>query len=393
MIIFSNPGHLDLRLLELFGASAKDGANPIGQFGTGLKYSIAVALRNNFKLEIFSGLQHITFSTDKISIRDKDFQRVLYSIDDAEPKPIGFTLDLGKNWEPWMILRELHSNALDEGGSSQFLSDNWTQVMMEEGKTKIILKGADHLWKEMPSIFLQGDADYISGNGVEIFRRPSEWIYCKRVRVQKRSTMELTYNLSDAELTEDRTVKDSYYFTSRLMQTLLNSNEIGLIDIALRGRQGETTFYMVTPASGTRAYDLMMQWGAKNQLNARYQEFYEEHISSLPPQVIPWDEINFRRLKRAQGFLELAGIQTDKYPIHLAKSVPGGSRLGCADTVDQKIYLSSNLMDQGLKQIAACLLEEILHLDTGMADLTYQFQNHIFNLLIGEMEKRLGEDL
>lgn len=54
-IIFHNPGELDIRAVTTFGLSVKKSDNPIGQFGTGLKYAIAVALRHGCDVEICAG--------------------------------------------------------------------------------------------------------------------------------------------------------------------------------------------------------------------------------------------------------------------------------------------------------------------------------------------------
>ena len=45
MIVFENPGEIDIRSISTFGVSVKEGDNPIGFFGTGLKYAIVVLLR------------------------------------------------------------------------------------------------------------------------------------------------------------------------------------------------------------------------------------------------------------------------------------------------------------------------------------------------------------
>jgi hypothetical protein len=52
-VIFQNLGLIDLRAVQIMGLNAKESKNPIGQFGTGLKYAIAVLLRNNCSVSIF----------------------------------------------------------------------------------------------------------------------------------------------------------------------------------------------------------------------------------------------------------------------------------------------------------------------------------------------------
>jgi hypothetical protein len=54
--IYSNPGALDLRALTIMGMNAKPNTDsPIGYFGTGLKYAVAIALRHGLTLTIWDG--------------------------------------------------------------------------------------------------------------------------------------------------------------------------------------------------------------------------------------------------------------------------------------------------------------------------------------------------
>jgi hypothetical protein len=45
IVVFENPGEIDAAAIRTFGVSVKEGENPIGFFGTGLKYAIAILLR------------------------------------------------------------------------------------------------------------------------------------------------------------------------------------------------------------------------------------------------------------------------------------------------------------------------------------------------------------
>jgi len=45
MITFENDGEIDLRAISQFGINVKTGDSPIGFFGTGLKYALAVLMR------------------------------------------------------------------------------------------------------------------------------------------------------------------------------------------------------------------------------------------------------------------------------------------------------------------------------------------------------------
>ncbi|CAM6031606.1 unnamed protein product [Sphagnum compactum] len=78
-IIFTNPGEIDVRAIVTFGVSAKETDNPIGYFGTGLKYAIAVLLRNSQEITIYSGTECYVFNTKTITVRGKEWH--------SEPKP------------------------------------------------------------------------------------------------------------------------------------------------------------------------------------------------------------------------------------------------------------------------------------------------------------------
>lgn len=113
MIIFENSGEIDPRLISLIGVNVKERSNAIGYFGTGLKYAVACLLRWGEKLTVQSGLAEFTFDTEEAKIRGQSFG-VLVMRSAVDHLQLGFTTDLGKRWEPWMVYRELWCNAHDE---------------------------------------------------------------------------------------------------------------------------------------------------------------------------------------------------------------------------------------------------------------------------------------
>jgi len=70
---------------------AKEGDNPIGFFGTGLKYALAILLRTGHKVAILSGTSKHRFALKDVKIRGQDFQVV--TMDRHE---LGFTTQVGK---------------------------------------------------------------------------------------------------------------------------------------------------------------------------------------------------------------------------------------------------------------------------------------------------------
>lgn len=69
-----NNGELDIRLVALMGGTTK--ANDkfkIGQFGTGLKYTLAFLYRNNLDFKIFVGENEVKLHLETEEIRGENF--------------------------------------------------------------------------------------------------------------------------------------------------------------------------------------------------------------------------------------------------------------------------------------------------------------------------------
>jgi hypothetical protein len=149
-LVFSNPGTLELDLVKLMGVSVKDTADPIGFFGTGLKYAMATALRLGGEMTIITNGQEYEVSGRLMKLRDKEFTQIMLN-----DEPLGFTTELGKQWEAWMVVRELYSNALDEQGETQ-IQNGMPSPDSLAGKTAIILRGECFLtvWNERQKYFL-----------------------------------------------------------------------------------------------------------------------------------------------------------------------------------------------------------------------------------------------
>jgi hypothetical protein len=71
MLVFSNPGEIDIRAATIIGVNVKQGNTPIGYFGTGLKYAIAGIIRLGGTIEIWSGETNYFFTGRKETIRGK----------------------------------------------------------------------------------------------------------------------------------------------------------------------------------------------------------------------------------------------------------------------------------------------------------------------------------
>lgn len=203
MIIFENPGEIDPRLISLMGVNVKPTPSAIGFFGTGLKYSIACLLRWNESITIQSGEAVFDFQPEEASIRGQQFQ-IINMVGRHDRASLGFTTDLGKRWEPWMVYRELWCNTQDEGGSVY----EGTAPPPKAGLTRVIVSGPKieeaHATR---SQFILEEAPTWATPGLEIHNLPGTKIFYRGIAVQSLEKPSLfTYNITEQlYLTEDRT--------------------------------------------------------------------------------------------------------------------------------------------------------------------------------------------
>ncbi len=118
VLTFKTPTRMSLLDVTSMGDSSKRGdTTTIGQFDSGLKYAIALLLRNNVDIRIKTDEDEFSFSTNSHSYGDGKEKEliVVHSLNHGEILT-GFAKNLGYNWELYMAFRELYSNMLDEGG-------------------------------------------------------------------------------------------------------------------------------------------------------------------------------------------------------------------------------------------------------------------------------------
>ena len=78
-VVFKTQGSLDLRAVTTFGINSKPNSqSPIGFFGTGLKYAIAVLVRSGAGITIISDGKKHTFNLIQDTFRDKEFAYDLF---------------------------------------------------------------------------------------------------------------------------------------------------------------------------------------------------------------------------------------------------------------------------------------------------------------------------
>ncbi len=140
--------HLDL--FSMGGSDKADDDSSIGKYNSGLCYSMALALRNNVGMSVsvyhqedFSESEDRDCETlytlgtynevceqtgkekELIQITKSVSKQSFFSVHcddygggefDDEIIPTGYSVKLGVDWKLWMLLREIYSNMVDEGG-------------------------------------------------------------------------------------------------------------------------------------------------------------------------------------------------------------------------------------------------------------------------------------
>ncbi len=251
MIIFRNPGLIPLTAIRLMGASVKtEGA--FGRFGTGLKYAIATIMRGGGSIRIWRGPEEYSFTTQEVELKDTAFQEVQLFHHDTpgHPVPLGFTTELGRDWAPWMVLRELACNARDEGGDFfrptpeqpiDLNTANWPQedtcIVVDWPELEAELDANEHC------VFAPEVDALTELHGVRVLPGPSSFLYHRGVRVWKLPKPAIfTYDItSHLDLTEDRTVKYSFIAVAAVRNMFLRmttQEEVPLLTAAVSAKKG-----------------------------------------------------------------------------------------------------------------------------------------------------------
>lgn len=398
MIVFENPQEIDLCAISTFGVSVKEGDNPIGFFGTGLKYAIAVLLRTGHEVTIYSGLSVVNFGIRRGTVRGQEFDFVTMATDAAKPIDIGFTTQLGKQWELWMAYREIACNCKDENGEIGATSEWPTPTT---GRTAIIVQGDDFekVYAERHQYILE-DAPAMMLGSIELRRRPSDAYYYRTVRVHKLGTAAMfTYNDTEyLELTEDRTAKYQWQPRERLAYAYLQCEDEKLLKTILTADNNTLEGQLVFHGSGYKPSDAFLRVvgvlteDRVTKINASAVKVWQDVTSKrVSPRTIVLSQVQKKVLDKALDFCSRIGFNVrDSYPISVVESLGTGT-LGLAH--DDTIFISVRAFDMGTKYVAGTLVEEFLHLRHGYEDCTREMQNYLFDRLMSLGEELVGEPL
>lgn len=380
-IEFWTPTNIDPISWSIMGINSKPNSdNPIGLFGTGLKYAIAILLRTGHTIKITNNDNVYDFETSIENYRGKRFY-----ICTCNNEKLPFTTELGKNWETWMAYRELVCNTKDESGV-------FGPTIKQSGGSLITVEGPSiyKCWENHGNYFCEtnpietvktyfSDIEIHEGSGV---------IYYNGVKVGGVERSAFNYNiLGDFPITEDRTIKEYVTLATRMSYCVCNLKNPKTIRKIFTNKNG---------------------W--ESQLNLEYvtlseevieiiTEIYEKDPSSLIPSAIKrlktqkpsthFKEIEItekakRMLSKAKSFLNLCGYNINSE----IKFINNENDSVIAFVHEKVIHLTERAFDKGVYDLTQTLMEEHFH-TLGFFDETRSFEKYLMDQLITAHNKSI----
>lgn len=393
-VLFENQGTLDPLSITTFGVSSKQNPGSIGFFGTGLKYAIAILLREGCGVRIYSGAEVLEFGVQRDRVRVDDFDFVTMN-----GQRLGFTTELGKTWELWQAFRELYCNCTDEGGTVRELGREET-VSLEADRTKIIVTGDrfTDVFHNRAEIVLETQP-LRTHEICDIHPGPSSFLFYRGMRAYTlpRKAM-YAYNIKrKIDLTEDRTIKWVFEADAAVQRTLVESDDAQLIRDILTAPKGTHEHHLTF--SGIVPNDTFL--GEVRKLANVFSPYLNQSALEMcrpwllealpePDQAEPLDPVEAARLQKATRFCRAVGFPVDEFPIvvtdWLGEEVLGRAHKG-------RIYLSKRAMMMGTKMVAGTLIEEYLHLRHNLRDCERSMQNFLMDTIVSLGERVVGEPL
>ena len=408
----SNDGILDVRLVPLMGGTTKSEDDvKIGQFGTGLKYVMAYMLRHEIEFHVRINREVITIETKPETIAGTVFGVVWIN-----GEKTSITTNMGLEWKPWMIVRELYSNALDEGGAKYEAVEN---IEPEEGRTEFYLEFTPEImsvYNGWNNYFNNTAVPMYKGNGFDVFPvvgplrlykqgiliHESESVISlfnydiKRASINELRQYQgsLEYDISMCVNNLDRrtieylleniqkdhyegTIDYSYVFasgdfSSTWKETIGDAkliHEEAVNNMKARGLDIDTEGTIVIPKSLYKGLTKKFKGIGALRIANKVNEFYEVH-----------DEVLTAKIKKAVAILDDCGYMMHP-DLKIIYGFFGDKRIMARVDMDDKlIMVSEQILHASMFDTCAMLIEENEHFNTGLTDCTRGFQQHFINL-------------
>lgn len=419
-----NKGLLDIRLFSLMGGTTKDNDDTkIGQWGSGLKYAICFLLRQKMKFHIFIGHQKVNITTQEETIKSEKFE-IVY----VNGEKTSLTTKMGgKAWNEWTCIREIYSNAIDEGEASKQLAYepeiNYFSKYHEGNTTVFYIE----LTPEVLQIF-NNWGDYFIENKKPIYENDKFKLYPneKDLKLYKQGVLIgeqkvpsiFIYDFKDAHINELREYKGS--FESDLSHLLYSIDDVETIKYILKNItddvfEGKIDYKFWRSSTWQKPNSAwkkaigkakIITNEIKQKCEAKQANVDLDHAIVIPKKLYEglnhhiedisalrlankvnefyeiYDQELELRLKQCITILEQAGYWMHPELKYIFGEFGTGVTLARIDLDKKEIMISQKLKEKSLFQFCAMLVEENEHLRTGYVDESRNFQQHFIDLYV-----------
>jgi hypothetical protein len=438
-LLIQNYGLMEIESLYLMGASTKRGDEAmLGYYGTGAKNSIASMLRMHIDFRIFIGEQEVEITTRPVEIRGVNFDIIRINGNDTS-----LTIQMAPQWEPWFIIREIYSNAIDEGNPVIVETNDINPsaihtrfyIRIDSTIREVLAKWDTYFCFDRSDLLFDSP---VSSYPLRVYPNldVSQYllVYRRGILVSEgKSYSAYSYDMPTAQIDEMRVLKDTWYLRSHIAVAWMSCTRVNLVEeflIAMdnRIRKGEElTQEFIEEDVSWHSYDYHMNtevWkkaiGDRIIINKSHCGAFQEEqlLNSL---ILPNDlckaiadklpTVPIYGVSNAHGIMFVEVELTKRHHYKMQKVIEALEELEIpvAPTIkvvkfvrenqeglakDGRIYLSSKLLETGsVRDIALVILEENIHVMHGYEDMSRDMQNLLLDNWLQERELRYNKYL
>jgi hypothetical protein len=404
-----NNGLLDIRLVALMGGTTKaNNQFKIGQFGTGLKYTLAFLFRNNLDFKIFVDDKEVKIGLDREEIAGEVFE-----IMRINGERTSITTRMGADWEPWMIVRELWCNALDEGGAHNEIVYETKGI---PGKTVFYIqidKQIEEVLNTWDKYFIHGMEPLWENEYYAIYPTAGQvCVYKQGVLIHEDKTQKslFRYDIKTAPINELREYRGTLSYAA--YEALVNANEkvisylMNNINTECFEKENMDWGYWTKFNQEWRKVignNLLVTEKILDQLQNRQAEI-PENIIVVPPSLFKaltkqfegvslvkttsegasfyedYNEEVENAIKQGLTILEAAGYYINNELEFRYGHFEDPRTLAQINRIDKTISVSVEIVKKSLHEVCAIIVEENEHYVTGYPDCSREFQTHFIKM-------------
>lgn len=414
-----NKGLIEPEALTLLGGTTKaNDDSKIGMFGSGNKYALAYFIRNGIGLNIFSGENEIKIETNKKVFRGEEMNVI--TVNGSETS---ITDKTGPKWSLWQCIREIYSNAVDEGLLSFRLVDEITKT---NDSTSFYLEAK----KEVIEFFQNRELYLYSDDRVlfeceygRILKKHGEKanLYRRGIRCYDTETKSLyDYDIFDISINESRLIESDSMAKQAIWALISRCDNHEIVKYFLENhttqsdRVLENNYYIDYWTSNyqlsfSSVWDKIFEnhYVAPYKLGGYVQALWRDQTffvqDALYKKLVKRYGSEVSALKGANGDnikyiikdptpLEVATIKKAKefftdcnfiinYSVYVVDFLVEKESMLMGLAHNENILISSYCIEKGVQYVVDAIFEEYVHLKHNVSDETRNMQN----ALIGEM--------